>query len=53
MATISPVGTFIWRMLLKTVTPAQRRGEDSAGSMSSGILTVASVRRMQYSATNL
>ena len=38
-------------MLLKTVTPAQRRGAKAAGSTSEGMLTVASVRRMQYSAT--
>jgi hypothetical protein len=40
-------------MLLKTVTPAQRRGANAAGSTSEGILTVASVSRMQYSATFL
>ena len=51
MATVSPDVMFIWRMLLKTVTPAQRRGAKAAGSTSEGMLTVASVRRRQYSAT--
>lgn len=51
MATREPGGVFIRRMLLKTVTPAQRRGAVRAGSEVEGMLTMASVRRMAYSAT--
>lgn len=51
MATKEPGGVFMRRMLLKTVTPAQRRGAVRAGSEVEGMLTTASVRRMAYSAT--
>jgi hypothetical protein len=42
---------FIWRMPLNTVTPAQSRGAYVAGSALAGMRTVASVRRVQYSAS--
>lgn len=41
------------RIPLNTVTPAQRRGAYSAGSASAGMLTTASVRRVQYSASGI
>ena len=39
------------RIELNTVTPAHNNGAAAAGSMSLGMRTAASVRRMQYSAS--
>lgn len=49
MASVSPGGICKWRIPLKTVTPAQRRGAIAIGSMYEGIRTAASERRRQYS----
>lgn len=51
MASVSPGGICKWRIPLKTVTPAQRRGAIAAGSIYGGIRTAASERRRQYSAS--
>lgn len=51
MASVSPGGICKWRIPLKTVTPAQRRGAIATGSMYGGIRTAASERRRQYSAS--
>jgi len=51
MATVSPAIMPSWRIPLKVVTPAQRRGAYSAALTSGGIRTAASERMVQYSAS--